>query len=549
MRRAVLACLALLAAGAFAYTFWSRSLWSPDEGRYAEIGREMLVSGDWITPRLDYVRYFEKPALVYWATAASLGVFGTGEAVARFPVLLSALAVLALTAWLGAMVAGRRAGLMAAAMLASCPMFFTMAQFLVLDMPLAALVTAALCASWRGLSAHAKGDDGWKTWPVVASALLALGTLTKGPIAVILAGMVLVPALLSRHAPPLTQVPWLRMLLVYLAITVPWFLLIHRVHPEFTRFFFIHEHWDRYTKPDHARPGAWWYFLAILAGGFFPWSLLLPATLIARPRVAPGALAYLACWAALPVAFFSLSQSKLPSYILPVFPAVAVWLATALEPFLEEGGAPTRSLALGSECVSLLACAGAVKASTLDAGKYADLLSIQTPAVAILVLCAIFGVTAAVAFSRGRVRGGLELLFVLALAGLTSTAAVTHLYEPQKDSRVLADEIKKGRQPGEKVVIYGTLEANSALPYYLAEPVIIAGPHKGELEMAFDAPQGDEAERFITYDTAYHWMQPGAPRTWFATEISVYESDFSKTPGLRLHEVRRHGTRVLFTNK
>lgn len=553
VKRGLLLWLALLAALAFFRAAATRSLWSPDEGRYAEIGREMLATGDWIVPRLNAVRYFEKPPLVYWSIAASLGAFGLNEFAARLPILLSALALLAGTIWLGRLTASRRAGALAALMLAASPMVFTLGQVVILDVPLAALVTLSLCCAWRGLSVAAPAaEPGWARWPLASAGLLALATLAKGPIAVVIAGLVLLPVLVSpAHRPAVRAAPWIGMLAVYLAIAVPWFVLIGRTNPEFLKFFFIHEHFDRYLKAGHARPGGPFYFVPVLVLGLFPWSCLAPAALAARPSFAPGAGRMLAAWFWLPLIFFSLSRSKLPPYVLPVFPPAAVLIGAGLDAALEAAprALPRRLFIAGVAVVALLLVAVIFKAITLDTAYYHDLAVIRLPALVPLSICALLALAAAVSFARDGIRAALELLGAMTLLGLIGVTLIAPYYEPQKDSRVLAAEIAARRKPGERVAIYGTLESSSALPFYLREPVHVAGHFFGELDMAHDDPRGDEASRFLSPAAIQKWMVPGQPRSWFITTQAVYDDYFAKHPDFRLEEVRRHGNRLVFTNK
>lgn len=550
--RVVFAVLAALAGAMFVVTLSGRSLWAPDEGRYAEIAREMLQSGDWLTPRLNGVRYFEKPPLVYWMTAASFAVFGTSEAAARLPVALCGLGLLAVTAWLGAMVAGRRAGLLAGVLLATCPGWYTMSQYLVLDMPLALFVSAGLAAFWRGWTDALRPDRDlrprWRAWLIGASALFGLGTLVKGPIAVVLAGMVCAPVVLARPRQAV-RVPWGRMLAVFLLVTAPWFIAIGIRHPEFIRFFFVHEHFERYLETGHARPGPVWYFLPVLIAGLFPWSCLAPAGWWRPPRLRFGAGVLVGAWIALPVAFFSLSQSKLPPYVLPVFPALAVWLAAALEPLMSGERPPGRTLAAGAGLVVVAASLVVAQAMKLHPSDQRALIAIRGMALVPIVGCGLGGLAAMELFRRRRVRAGFGVLLGIALVSLAGLGLVAPHYEPTKDCKVLSRELAARRPAGEPVMVYGTLESAASLPFYVGETVLVGGHYYGELAFARAAPKDGEEARFVPASRVEPMLAPTAPRVWVVTGLGVYRDWFQGRLGLKPKLVREYGGRVLFTNR
>ena len=164
------------------------ALWEPDEGRYAEIAREMVVSGDYITPRNDWVRYFEKPPFQYWATAASIKLLGQSEFAVRLPAALASAGEVVVTEALGEVMFGAEVGLLGALALALSPLFFGYARFATPDPALAFFVTAGLAAFYMATRAPDFGRGSGRVWFILSATLLALGTLVKGPIALLLAG-------------------------------------------------------------------------------------------------------------------------------------------------------------------------------------------------------------------------------------------------------------------------------------------------------------------------------------------------------------------------
>ncbi len=319
--------LLILLAVAWFGTLEYRKFIKPDEGRYAEIPREMVASGDWLTPRLNDLKYFEKPPLQYWATAAAFDAFGEHHWTARLWTALTGFLGILLTGFATARLWGRNAGLASAAVLASSALYVIIGHVNTLDMGvsffLAAAVFAFVLAQRDGLD-----PSGRRRYMLGAWLALALAMLSKGLIALVLPGATLVLYTLWQR----DWVLWKRLHLasgfaLFLAVAAPWFVAVSLANPEFFNFFFIHEHFERFLTKTHGRYQPAWYFLPILALGLLPWITLLPQALQDgwRPsagRFQPGR--FLVLWALVVFTFFSASDSKLASYILPIFPALAV---------------------------------------------------------------------------------------------------------------------------------------------------------------------------------------------------------------------------------
>ncbi len=336
--KAVSRPLALAAALLLAALWFSgldhRSLVRPDEGRYGEIAREMATSGDWVTPRLNAYRYFEKPPLQYWATATAYRLFGVDEWTTRLWTALTGFAGIALVFLFANRILGPPAGFVAAAVLAGSGLYAFMGQLATLDMAFACFATLAVFGFALGQMDDAP-PAARRRWMWAGWLGMALATLSKG-----LAGVVLPVAavgvyiLLRRDFRRLRELRLLTGGLLFLAVTAPWFVLVADRNPEFLRFFFIQEHFQRYTSTLHGRYEPFWYFVPVLAIGILPW---LPAALAAlwfAPRERSGArfepVPFLVAWCATVFLFFSASDSKLPSYVLPIFPALAVLIAWQL---------------------------------------------------------------------------------------------------------------------------------------------------------------------------------------------------------------------------
>ncbi|MEA3209033.1 MAG: hypothetical protein QOE70_2090 [Chthoniobacter sp.] len=319
--------LTAFACAALLLFLGSRGLNEPDEGRYAEIGREMALSGDWLTPHLNGIPHFQKPPLLYWATAASIRLFGVNEWAARLPSALAALGVVALTFWIGALLFEKRTGVAAALILLSSLEFFVSARLLTPDMLMTFWITAAIACLVK------YGRGGGRVWAWLFFASMGLGFMTKGPMAFV----VPIAAALSwqwsrrRSARPL-RLPWLGGVLLMLAIGLSWFVVISIQHPNLFRYFAGDELLKRFASKSHGRSKPIWFFAWVLPAGLFPWTFFLGVILwhkvvLWRRGWRPEAHQWLlAGWVAIPLLILSLSGSKLPTYVLPLFPALALVL-------------------------------------------------------------------------------------------------------------------------------------------------------------------------------------------------------------------------------
>ena len=308
----------------------------PDEGRYAEIPREMVSTGDWNTPRLNGIKYFEKPALQYWATAVAYEVFGEHNWTARLWSALTGFLGILLVYYAGLRLFGRDAGLLAALVLGGSFLYVMLGHINILDMGvsffMSVTLVALLLAQREGISAQ---QNRW--WMVVCWAGMALSMLSKGLIGVALPGAVLVLYTLIQRDWGL----WKRLhlgigTLIFLAIAAPWFITVSIDNPEFPWFFFVHEHFMRFLTTVHGRVHPWYTFIPVVMLGVLPWLVPMFDSLWrswktdtpTRGQFAPRRM--LLIWIVFIFLFFSKSDSKLVPYILPIFPALALLIGDRL---------------------------------------------------------------------------------------------------------------------------------------------------------------------------------------------------------------------------
>ncbi len=355
----------LLAAALLAVwlgTLGYRHLIPTDEGRYAEIAREMFTTGDWVTIRYNDLKYFEKPPLQMWGTALAYTLFGVGDWQARLFTALSGLIGIAFTMLAAARWWGKRVAMVSALVLASAPMWNVGAHFNSLDMGVAGCMTMALAALL--LAQHPDASPAQRRgWMWACWAAMALAVLSKGLIGVVLPGFVLVVyTLVARDWALWKRLHLLTGLAVFFAVGAPWFVLISARNPEFAWFFFVHEHFQRFTSTVHHRDAPLWYFVPLLVAGFLPWLAQLPGAArltMARDQAAANGFRptlLLGLWAVLIFAFFSVSNSKLPGYIFPIVPALAILAALVLEQADERMWRWQLKTFLGVSLVGLATC-------------------------------------------------------------------------------------------------------------------------------------------------------------------------------------------------
>lgn len=457
------------------YVLGIRTLVPPDEGRYAEMAREMFTSGDWVTTRLNGIKYFEKPPLQTWMNALSFAVFGLGDWQARLWTGLCGLVGVLLTGYAGRRVFGARVGFYAALALGSSLFWVASGQIDSLDMSLSGMMTIVLCALLLAQRDRAQPAE-QRCWMLVCWAGMALAVLAKGLIGLVLPGAVLVLyTVLARDWAIWTRLHLGKGLLLFFAIATPWFVLVALKNPEQPHFFFIHEHVERFLLKTHHREGAWYYFFAMLIPGIMPWLGLLPQSLFAamqRERTAvfqPRLL--LLIWAVFIFFFFSYSSSKLPGYILPIFPALALLIGA----YLEHASRPNRVFAaLLLLIVGVAGVAAVPQIVNLAVRHPAEraLLEAYQPWVLAAGIVAAAGGALALLHAR-HLRRDLTVL-TLACAGFAATQLILAGFEPYGKMRAgveLVAPIKAELRPDSRIYSVRTYE--QSLTFYLGRTVTL----------------------------------------------------------------------------
>jgi 4-amino-4-deoxy-L-arabinose transferase-like glycosyltransferase len=539
--------LAALVAALWFATLSLRPLFNPDEGRYAEIPREMLAGGDWVIPHLNGLAYVEKPPLQYWASALSQAVFGQNEFGARFYAALSALVALVGAALAATRLWGEEAGVRTAAMLAGMPLFVLLGQLLTLDMSLTAYMTLALAAFLAAQSAPPRAELGWM---LTAWAATALGILTKGIVAAAIPAAVLV--LYSLGARDFS--PWRRLHAVaggalLLAIAVPWYALAARRDPDFLQFFFIHEHLQRYLTPSADREQPAWFFVPVFLLGSLPWALPALRALGSGWRRAPArptdpsrptdaarrfdAALFLRLWVLFVLVFFSLSDSKLIPYILPAWPALALLMAGLPQEALARDLKRTALLTVGiALALGLLCLLG--PAHIAESERSAYFLALGKPFALIAALLAVSGLYVLTQQRRGVTRAAVFLGVGWALSGLLFVQAAAHL-APVYSGVELARALPAVPPDA---AIYSVRTYDQTLPFYWRHTVTLVA-YRGELDYGLKQVPGAELadiDQFVA-----RWDAESNAYAIMDTKTFAW----AKRHGLPMREIAHDANRVL----
>lgn len=311
-----------------------RGLCEPDEGRYAEIAREMIETGDYLTPRLNYIKHFHKPPLAYWLVASSFQIFDLNEFAARLPAallgILGVLIVYILSLGIGQT---KLNAFLNALVLATTMQYFIWTQVLSSDMFFSFFIFLAILGLWPVIT-------GRQTKIIYLFYLgIALAFLVKGPVAVIIPFLVLLfYALTANDWIVFKKIRFFRGMVLFLVISLPWFIYVCRENPGLFRYFIFYQSLERLMSTSHGREQDYFYFVLIFLLGALPWIVFLPFSIkrhlsweqLRKRRLSPDTKPwlFLLLWLVVPIVFFSFSRSKLPGYILPIYPALAIFVGS-----------------------------------------------------------------------------------------------------------------------------------------------------------------------------------------------------------------------------
>ena len=567
----------------------SRSLNEPDEGRYSEIAREMVETGNWLVPHLWYLPHLDKPPMTYWLVAASMRLFGQNEWTARLPVALAGVSGVWAVFLLGCSLGGRRAGFWSAVILQSSLIYFAMARMLTPDIIVTQFVVWAMYFFWRSWlclvgrdywRAEAQGDieirlagtlappnrNFW-VWHLAGWLAVALGFLTKGPIALAIPLVALAALLIFRRrevsAWRIVFAGLIAGFALFLLLAAPWFLAVFQRVPESAHYMILGQaagHLLGTTIKN--RPGNPFYFFGILAAGLLPWTFLLgwlwrwktSNTAFRTPRFAltKDGWLLLNVWAIFTFALFSFSHAKLPAYILPIFPALAMMLALR---FFGEGRAGESAprwvwrICLASSLLLPAIFPALVKYAFRDA--LPEWMKWQTPVIAVAALLIVW---LARKWKPSACAAGAVALALLSLALTIAEIPVfeTNLRDNQT-LKPLGSALRENYRPGDAVVCWGRFP--QGLPFYSGTVISATNrPYFGGMDLTlvpFEFPGNRErlGNFLLPDDNALAQLLASNRRVWIVSFGDMAQKVQQDRGGAPLRLVTRVGRWELFSNR
>lgn len=513
------------------------TLWDNSETAYGEVAREILLFHDWVVMHLNGAPWFVQPPLYFWIAAALAKIFGTGTVALRLPAALSTIVMGAATGYIVARQAGERRGIYAGVILSTCLMQAVVGRLAIMDATLDMWVTLTIFA-W--FLAAEDGSDGAFVWGCVAA---ALGFLTKGPVAPVIAILVFVPYNFWQSRERRLALPgmraWTLGAVAFLAIVAPWFVALGaRTGAHSIVELIGHYTFGRYTATIENQSGPLWYYLPVVILGFFPWIAFFPSAVAyasgsLRSRAAqPGAAAtrgllrLALCWIVVPFVFFSFAKTKLPNYIALEMPALALLVAFYFDEAVRKVRSRSLLVSAGAVPVTIALVAIAVVLFSRDNRLTGDLQGVARDLLFVggAIFAGSLATLALFARREGRpagpyVLGGATALAVLFLAVLALPAA-----ERFKPIPTLAAYIRTHRIAGDVVAIQNVSGGNALVFYTRPHVYVLAGP---EMKASDD---GVDPRSVIC----------AASRVWLVAPIArpAYDPTYGRTRTSVLHAAK-----------
>jgi 4-amino-4-deoxy-L-arabinose transferase-like glycosyltransferase len=539
------------------YVLWmgSYALFIPDEGRYSEVAREMVVSGDYITPRSNGVAFLDKPVLYYWLQASAIKVFGVSEWSLRlWPVLFGILGTLVLYGT-GRLLYGRRTGFLAAIILATSPLYYGASHYANLDLEVASLVADSLLCFLAAVQGNVSPRR--KEYLLYAAYTFAgAAALTKGLIGIVFPAMIIGSwIMLLNRWQLLAKMRLLSGLGLFLLLTVPWYVLVQKANPEFLHFFFVTQQVSRFlTTQEFNSKAPLWFYLPIVLAGFFPWSAFLVQSLVQKSkriwqnRQRNATDLFLLLWLFIVFIFFSIPHSKTVGYILPIFPVMALLVGSYMGEWWQE----PRQRFFSSAIVFILFAIGI--AGLFFMAPHLPLFDVPASYYTVLRNMAIVLLSAAVAVGVAtRKMNSTALISILAVTAATtllifiSSVAIID----QKGSKPIAMEIKSRIKPGDEVVTFYRYFQD--LPLFLENKVSIVADWKAPdiaykdnwlREMWYGMVFQDTSQWLIN-DTVFWQRWHSDKRLYVVTDADYYQSLKTQTT---VYKISQYNDKVLLTN-
>lgn len=540
------------------YALWigGHALFTPDEGRYSEIAREMIVAQDYITPRLNGVAFLDKPVLYYWLQASAIKLFGLKEWALRFwPAFLGVFGCV-MTYIAGRLAFNRRTGLLAAAILATSPLYYGAAHYANLDLEVAVLISTTLLFSLLALH----NEKHRQIFFILAYVFCGLAALTKGLIGIVFPAMIIGfwILLLNRWA-MVRQMKIITGLIIFFAITFPWYYAVQQANPQFLHFFFVTQQFSRFlTHGDFNNKTTVFFYVPIVLMGLFPWAVFVLQALgdaykkVWNNRREHPIELFLLLWFTLIFIFFSIPKSKTIGYIIPIFPALALLIGNYLNNVIDSG--ITKGFRNG--VIGFIACS-IIIAITAVLAPHVNIFEIKTNTIPYLTFTtAIFliaGFTTYKLLHQQRVRAIIYCLASIAIIGLL-TLAVSLKVINEKSIKPIALSLKTQLIPDDEVVTY--FKYYQDLPIYLERRITIVADWKDPgiinrdnwiRELWFGMPFQNTQDWLI--DDATFWQRWNSNKRLFVLMQQDDFAAFAKKAKKRLRVLGERNEVVWVSNK
>jgi 4-amino-4-deoxy-L-arabinose transferase-like glycosyltransferase len=492
------------------YNFAGYPLLDPDEGRNAEIAREMAASGDYALPHLNDIPYLDKPIVYFLAGAATMKLLGPTELAARIPSLLFTLATIAVVAWFGGRLFGTPASWIAAIATAATPFTLAYSRTVIMDSAVTLFMVIAIASFYLAVDSSDRrnveatpGRMEW--WTTLAWVAIAFGVLTKGPVAMAVPLMIAIPFAIWRRTWRAILDPVA--LLLFAALVTPWIYAVSLRVPDFLQYALVTETASRLTTDELGRTGPLWYFVVIFPAAALPWSASAPLAIrkVSRWRDAYGNMdprvVYLLLWIVVPLIFFSLSQSKRPQYVLPLIPAVALTVAGAWN---DHGtgrreGAKTAAVTLGLLGLFFLMGAGFIH--KLVPASPAVAAAIPRTAIVLGIACLVSGLLGwFVANNRNAL--AFALTIPVAAIPISSRRLMTEIGR-ERSTVEIARVID--RAAGTDARIVGINAFPPSLPFYLRRTIFLSSADGSEITSNFIISRFDRFAGRLTLREPEWW--------------------------------------------
>lgn len=535
--------LTILIGILFAAFLGNRPLATPDEGRYSEIPREMVVTGDYVTPHINYIKYFEKPPFFYWVQTSAVKLFGLSEWSMRSMTALMGLLGCLLTYCTARQLYNRRSGWLASLILATSLLYYAMARFITIDMTLTTLLTACLFSFILGTQQPPGKKRNIYMWSMYVFSALAM--LTKGLIGIIFPGMIIFAWMLMFN-------DWKNLktyclpsgILMWLAITLPWHILVQLRNPEFFHYYFIKQQFARYLTPVEHREQPYWFLITTLITGFLPWIVfLIPAIRHNLPpswqeRTQQKTAIFFMLWAGLIYLFFQCSHSLLPPYLLPIFPALAILTARYLDFAWQQ--TKLRAISAGLWTITVITTLAFVALGIciyqfhlIPNDKFFWLTAVVALSMAIITL---------VFYYRYNVKTALIIFFIgacctLTLANTAVTPFTTNSIKP------LALLLKPQLKSNDQVISYHGYYQD--LPFYLQRRIIMVGWGVSELNFGM---QHQNMQNWLINDNTLWNEWRGSTQMFMFLSRDDYNALLKNSPA-PMHLLAQTEKNVLVTNQ